>query len=360
MPAPRHPRHHMAVRLFALTAAGLLVAALTPAVSAVAAPTVNAAAAAEYQAENATISQGLVESNHAGFTGTGFVNYDNAVGSYVEWTVTAATAGNVSVRHPVRQRHRRQPADGHRGQRQRRSPPACRSPAPARGRPGRHATFTAAGHRRRPTRSAPPRPPPTAAPTSTGSPRNVDADTEPPTAPATCGWSAMPGPPAVDLAWDAGDRQRRRRPATTSTTAATSSQTVGGNITTATLTGLHAEHPLRAAACSPTTRPATPRPASNNVDVTTPPSDDTQPPTRPDRTCAPPASRSHQRHAGLERLHRQRRRHRLQTSTATARKVATVPDLTAHRRRADAEHHATRSPSRRYDANGNASPAARR
>ncbi|HCU51432.1 MAG TPA: chemotaxis protein, partial [Micromonosporaceae bacterium] len=40
----------------------------------------DAAAAVGYEAENATISQGVVESNHAGFTGTGFVNYDNVVG----------------------------------------------------------------------------------------------------------------------------------------------------------------------------------------------------------------------------------------------------------------------------------------
>ncbi|MET7424782.1 carbohydrate-binding protein [Dactylosporangium sp. NPDC005555] len=51
----------------------------------------------DYQAENATVSQGAVESNHTGFTGTGFVNYDNIVGSYVEWSIPAATAGNVSV-----------------------------------------------------------------------------------------------------------------------------------------------------------------------------------------------------------------------------------------------------------------------
>jgi hypothetical protein len=51
----------------------------------------------DYQAENATISQGVVESNHLGFTGTGFVNYDNVVGSYVEWTVSAASAGTTTV-----------------------------------------------------------------------------------------------------------------------------------------------------------------------------------------------------------------------------------------------------------------------
>ncbi|MFB9300955.1 hypothetical protein [Kibdelosporangium philippinense] len=30
-----------------------------------------------YEAENATISNGVVESSHAGFSGTGFVNYTN-------------------------------------------------------------------------------------------------------------------------------------------------------------------------------------------------------------------------------------------------------------------------------------------
>jgi glucose/arabinose dehydrogenase len=58
------------------------------------------AAATDYQAEAATISQGVVESNHAGYTGTGFVNYDNLVGSYVEWTVTApAGPADVTLRY---------------------------------------------------------------------------------------------------------------------------------------------------------------------------------------------------------------------------------------------------------------------
>jgi len=61
----------------------------------------SSAAPVRYEAESATISQGLVESNHAGFSGTGFVNYDNVVGSYVEWTVSAASAGTatLSFRH---------------------------------------------------------------------------------------------------------------------------------------------------------------------------------------------------------------------------------------------------------------------
>ncbi len=51
----------------------------------------------DYQAEDATISNGAIESNHAGFTGTGFVNYANAVGSYVEFLVAAPAAGNTNL-----------------------------------------------------------------------------------------------------------------------------------------------------------------------------------------------------------------------------------------------------------------------
>jgi len=52
---------------------------------------------AELQAENATISQGVVESNHAGFTGTGFVNYNNVTGSYTQFTVNSARAGRATL-----------------------------------------------------------------------------------------------------------------------------------------------------------------------------------------------------------------------------------------------------------------------
>jgi exo-1,4-beta-D-glucosaminidase len=63
-----------------------------------AALTVTTPGSSRVEAENATISQGLVESNHAGFSGTGFVNYDNVVGSFVEFTVNAAAAGPAAVR----------------------------------------------------------------------------------------------------------------------------------------------------------------------------------------------------------------------------------------------------------------------
>ncbi len=56
-----------------------------------------ASPANRYEAENASITQGVVESNHLGFSGTGFVNYNNVVGSSVQWTVNAAAAGPATV-----------------------------------------------------------------------------------------------------------------------------------------------------------------------------------------------------------------------------------------------------------------------
>jgi glucose/arabinose dehydrogenase len=55
------------------------------------------AAATRYEAENATVHDGTVSSNHTGFSGSGFVDYTNEVGSYVEWTVTSPSAGAATV-----------------------------------------------------------------------------------------------------------------------------------------------------------------------------------------------------------------------------------------------------------------------
>ena len=80
-------RRRVAVAMVA--AAGLLTP-LLPAVSA-------HAAVLRYEAEAATISNGTVASNHTGFSGTGFVDYTNVTGSFVEWTVNMAAAGDASV-----------------------------------------------------------------------------------------------------------------------------------------------------------------------------------------------------------------------------------------------------------------------
>src|SRR5258707_342066 len=74
----------------ALLSGGLVAGLLLPVVTAHAATT-------RYEAENATISQGMVASNHAGFTGTGFVDYTNITGSYVEWNVNVASAGSTDL-----------------------------------------------------------------------------------------------------------------------------------------------------------------------------------------------------------------------------------------------------------------------
>jgi len=55
------------------------------------------AAKTRYEAENATISQGVVEANHLNYSGTGFVNCDNVVGSYTQWIVSAPAAGTYAV-----------------------------------------------------------------------------------------------------------------------------------------------------------------------------------------------------------------------------------------------------------------------
>ncbi|MFF4561144.1 glycosyl hydrolase family 8 [Streptomyces sp. NPDC001435] len=56
-----------------------------------------ASAATDLQAEDATLSQGTVATNHTGFTGSGFVDYTNVAGSYVEFTVDAAASGQSAL-----------------------------------------------------------------------------------------------------------------------------------------------------------------------------------------------------------------------------------------------------------------------
>ncbi|TDO51469.1 endoglucanase [Kribbella sp. VKM Ac-2527] len=80
-------------RWSALAASAVLAATALVTTSA----TSSTAAPVRYESENAAISQGAVESNHAGFTGTGFVNYDNVATSSVEYTVNVPSAGQYSL-----------------------------------------------------------------------------------------------------------------------------------------------------------------------------------------------------------------------------------------------------------------------
>lgn len=57
------------------------------------------AEAGVYEAEDAVVLEGvIVDNKHAGFTGTGFTDYNpNAPGGYIEWTVEAPTAGEYTL-----------------------------------------------------------------------------------------------------------------------------------------------------------------------------------------------------------------------------------------------------------------------
>jgi hypothetical protein len=52
---------------------------------------------ATYEAEQAVLNGAIVATNQTGYTGTGFADYQNATGDYIEWTVNAAAAGSFSL-----------------------------------------------------------------------------------------------------------------------------------------------------------------------------------------------------------------------------------------------------------------------
>jgi hypothetical protein len=74
-----------------------MVGLLAVAAAAAAVPGPAAGASTRYEAEDATVFEGTVATNHTGYSGTGFVDYANVTGSSVEWTVTAAVAGTATL-----------------------------------------------------------------------------------------------------------------------------------------------------------------------------------------------------------------------------------------------------------------------
>src|SRR5690606_24003328 len=50
-----------------------------------------------YEAENTTLYRGTVDNIHSGFSGSGFVDFENVNESYIEWTVNQAVAGNATA-----------------------------------------------------------------------------------------------------------------------------------------------------------------------------------------------------------------------------------------------------------------------
>lgn len=76
-----------------ITIASLLVGSLVvlSGRSAMAAPT-------RYEAEAGPATcDGLIESNHGGFSGTGFCNGTNAIGAAVQFTVNASASGTATL-----------------------------------------------------------------------------------------------------------------------------------------------------------------------------------------------------------------------------------------------------------------------
>ncbi|WP_433251835.1 PQQ-dependent sugar dehydrogenase [Streptosporangium sp. CA-135522] len=236
-----------------------------------------ATAGTDYQAENAAVSQGAVASNHAGYTGTGFVDYDNVVGSYVEFTVNAPTAGNYGLKFRY--------ANGTTADRPMDIAVNGTRVSAGLSFPGTGAWTTwveksvnaglvAGANKVRAT-----------ATTAGGGP-NLDrlsasapSDATPPTAPANLRAVGVVKPTSVDLAWD---------PSTDNVGVSQYKiynggnvlMTVGGNVTATTLPGLtpNTRYVLSVLAYDAAGNASQ---GSNNVDLTTPPSDDTQPPSTP-------------------------------------------------------------------------------
>lgn len=59
--------------------------------------TTQTSTATTYEAENATIVGAVFANNQPGYTGTGFVDYLNPTGDYIEWTVNVPAAGNYTL-----------------------------------------------------------------------------------------------------------------------------------------------------------------------------------------------------------------------------------------------------------------------
>src|SRR5688500_5436198 len=59
---------------------------------------VAAGAATRYEAEYAPATcDGVIESNHTGYSGSGFCNANNAIGAAAQFTVTAPAAGSATI-----------------------------------------------------------------------------------------------------------------------------------------------------------------------------------------------------------------------------------------------------------------------
>ncbi|MET7418594.1 PQQ-dependent sugar dehydrogenase [Dactylosporangium sp. NPDC005555] len=230
----------------------------------------------DYQAESATITQGVVESNHAGYTGTGFVNYDNVTGSAVQFTVSVPAAGN----YPLTLRY----ANGTTVDRPMDITVNGTPAAPGLSFPGTGAWPTWAEKTVTATLAAGTNTVRAVATTAGGGP-NLDrlrvtapSDSQPPTAPSNLRVVGAVRPTGADLAWNAAtDNVGVARYVVYNGGNVVAE--VGGNILAATLP----LQPNTSYVFSVLAYDAAGNPSqgSNNLPVTTPPGTDTQPPSTP-------------------------------------------------------------------------------
>jgi lysophospholipase L1-like esterase len=94
MRSPRQPSTLLSAGLAAALVGGGLM--LGPTVASATATSVAAATQYEAEASPATCD-GLIESNHSGYSGTGFCNSDNEVGAAAQFTVSTATTGTSTI-----------------------------------------------------------------------------------------------------------------------------------------------------------------------------------------------------------------------------------------------------------------------
>ena len=88
---PRRPLLRARTAVIATATLAALVGGVVAAVSASAAPI-------RHEAEVAPATcDGLIESNHAGFSGSGFCNANNAVGAAAQFTVNASASGSATI-----------------------------------------------------------------------------------------------------------------------------------------------------------------------------------------------------------------------------------------------------------------------
>jgi hypothetical protein len=81
---------HGLMRRTSIVLALVVVFGLLPATGAAGAPII-------FQAETATLHRAVVASNHSGYSGAGFVDYDSVAGSYVQFSTSTAIAGSMYI-----------------------------------------------------------------------------------------------------------------------------------------------------------------------------------------------------------------------------------------------------------------------